>query len=353
MAIAVGALAILGIGAGTAYAVVAGWPSGEDTATTTTTRRTTTTSSSTTTSSTTTTTIPPLAQPAAATLPPVPGGSVAQGSSGPEVAAFQERLAALHFDPGPTRGTFTSDTTYAVHALQKLMGVPVSGRIGEAERAALQTFQYAAPLEPTAEANRTEVDITKQVMTLYEGHQVRLITTISTGSGQNYCYTPFYSTTRKCENAYTPEGKFAYSYYVDAWHRSPLGQLYKPFYFNGGIAVHGYPSVPVRPASHGCVRVPMRIADYWHTLVRRGDPVYVVGTKAATVQAPNVVNPSQPALPGTRVVGGPPNAAAGVPTTTAPPTLGPADPTTTTAGPTPTTAPTTTSAPPPTTAPAG
>ena len=59
--------------------------------------------------------------------------------------------------------------------------------IGEAERAALQTFQYAAPLEPTAEANRTEVDITKQVMTLYEGHQVKLITTVSTGSGPTTC----------------------------------------------------------------------------------------------------------------------------------------------------------------------
>jgi lipoprotein-anchoring transpeptidase ErfK/SrfK len=26
-------------------------------------------------------------------------------------------------------------------------------------------------------------------------------------------------------------------------------------YFNGGIAVHGYTSVPTYPASHGCVRV--------------------------------------------------------------------------------------------------
>ena len=24
----------------------------------------------------------------------------------------------------------------------------------------------------------------------------------------------------------------------------PLGQLYQPYYFNGGIAVHGAPSVP-------------------------------------------------------------------------------------------------------------
>ena len=107
--------------------------------------------------------------------------------------------------------------------------------------------------------------------------------------------------------------------------------------------------------SHGCVRVPMRIADYWHTLVKKGDPVYVDGTTAATVQSPNVVNPSQPALPGTKTVGGPPNVASGTPTTTAPPSIGPVDPTTTTGAPTTTTvAPTTTTvAPTTTTLPAG
>ena len=344
-------VAILGIVGATAWAVVSYWPKGDASAAdapSSTSRSTTTTS--TTLPPTTTTTIPGLTQPAPVVLPPVPGGVVSQGSTGAEVAAYQERLAALHFDPGTQRGTYTSDTTYAVQALQKMMGVPVSGRLGEPERASLQNFQYPAPLHPTAEPNRTEVDITKQVMTLYEGFQVKLITTVSTGSGQNYCYTPFYSTTRKCENAVTPPGRFAYSYYVDAWHRSPLGQLYKPFYFNGGIAVHGYPEVPVRPASHGCVRVPMRIADYWHTLVKKGDPVYVDGTTSATVQSPNGVFPTQPALPGTKTVGGPPNVAAGTPATTAPPSIGPADTTPTTGAPTTTTvAPTTTTVAPTTT----
>jgi peptidoglycan hydrolase-like protein with peptidoglycan-binding domain len=345
-------VAVVGLVGGTGWAVVAYWPSSDDAvavdAPSSTSRSSTTTT--TTVPPSTTTTIPAMAQPAPVTLPPVPGGSVSQGSTGAEVAAYQERLAALRFDPGTQRGTFTTDTTYAVHALQKLMGVPVSGRLGEAERAALQTFQYPAPYHPTAEPDRTEVDVTKQVMTFYEGHQVRLITTISTGSGERYCYTPFSSTTRVCENAMTPPGRYAYTYYVDAWHRSPLGQLYKPFYFNRGIAVHGYPSVPVRPASHGCVRVPMRVADYWETLVDQGDPVYVDGTQAATVQAPNVVNPNQPALPGTRTVGGPPRSASGTPNATAPPSLGPVDPTPTTVAPTTTTlAPTTTTAPPATT----
>jgi lipoprotein-anchoring transpeptidase ErfK/SrfK len=33
--------------------------------------------------------------------------------------------------------------------------------------------------------------------------------------------------------------------------------LYYPNYFSGGLAIHGNPSVPYQPASHGCIRIPM------------------------------------------------------------------------------------------------
>ena len=51
-------------------------------------------------------------------------------------------------------------------------------------------------------------------------------------------------------------------YVVDGWDPGPLGRLYRPRYFNGGIAVHGYPSVPSTPASHGCVRVTLGAMDH-------------------------------------------------------------------------------------------
>ena len=35
----------------------------------------------------------------------------------------------------------------------------------------------------------------------------------------------------------------------------PLGLLYRPKYFYGGVAIHGFTSVPSQPASHGCVRL--------------------------------------------------------------------------------------------------
>jgi hypothetical protein len=46
-------------------------------------------------------------------------------------------------------------------------------------------------------------------------------------------------------------------------------------YFNYNIAVHGAILVPLKPASHGCVRIPMSVARYFPALVAYGDRVYV------------------------------------------------------------------------------
>ena len=207
------------------------------------------------------------------------------GASGPIVQAYQQRLTDIHFDPGAIDGKYGGNMAYAVEAVQKIIGAPRTGSIGPLEASAIANFQYPEPLAPTAEPNRTEIDITKQVITLYLDGQVRLITTTSSGSGARYCYsTPRVNPTQRiCEYANTPSGRFTYTRFVNGWDKSPLGQLYNPFYFNGGIAVHGYQEVPTTPASHGCTRIPMHIAEYWHTLVHVGDPVYVFGGTPAKV----------------------------------------------------------------------
>jgi peptidoglycan hydrolase-like protein with peptidoglycan-binding domain len=250
---------------------------------------TTTSSTTTTTTSTTTTTLPPLTtpppnpsgivNPIEARLPPAPPEGVGPGATGPVVEAYQSRLAELRFDPGPIDGQYGLAVEYAVQALQKFKDLPVTGVIGQAEVDALKLFTYPEPLVPGAEPNRTEVDIARQTLTLYEGGQPRLLTTMSSGSGEHYCYeTPKDNPTeRVCEVANTPGGRFTYYLFRPGWDVGVLGGLYNPFYFNGGVAVHGYQSVPVGPASHGCVRIPMHIAEYFHTLVHGGDPVYVIG----------------------------------------------------------------------------
>ena len=47
------------------------------------------------------------------------------------------------------------------------------------------------------------------------------------------------------------------------------------FCFNYGIAVHGAINVPLAPVSHGCVLIPMHIADYFGDLVTNGDRALV------------------------------------------------------------------------------
>jgi lipoprotein-anchoring transpeptidase ErfK/SrfK len=51
--------------------------------------------------------------------------------------------------------------------------------------------------------------------------------------------------------------------------------MYYPVYFVGGVAVHGSPSVPRRPASHGCIRIPMYAAKAFYGTTPIGTVVLV------------------------------------------------------------------------------
>ena len=62
---------------------------------------------------------------------------------------------------------------------------------------------------------------------------------------------------------------------MNGFDPSPLGTLYDPMYFTGGYAIHGNPSVPPFPASHGCVRVPMWLASVLYADTPYGQTVYV------------------------------------------------------------------------------
>lgn len=65
----------------------------------------------------------------------------------------------------------------------------------------------------------------------------------------------------------------------DGWWEGDLGEIYRPKYFVGGIAIHGSNSIPNYPASHGCVRVSVPAMDWiWEFgLVPIETPVWVHG----------------------------------------------------------------------------
>jgi len=221
---------------------------------------------------TTSSTIPPIHQPAAHALPEVPESGLSWGDSGPVVLAFQQRLKQLHFDPGPADGVYGQDTDYAITAVDKLLGLSRDGRITPAVRAGLEHFKYTAAL-PKAEGDRVEINLDDQVLTVFKNWQPILITTTSTGSGEHFC-----GGSDGCQYAITPTGHFHFQYLHRGWDNGKLGKMWNPYYFNGGIAVHGLASVPSYPASHGCARIPMDIANYFPSLVTKGESVYVVGT---------------------------------------------------------------------------
>lgn len=213
---------------------------------------------------------PPTTTTTAPTPPPEPP-TLERGDSGPDVEALQRQLVELHFDPGPVDGTFGGATQSAVQGFQSLQGIEVDGVVGPQVEAALAAPAAPAPLVPGGAADRVEVDLERQLLFLYEGGGLRLMSHVSTGSGERYCEGG------SCGIATTPPGDFAFTWRWPGWRTSRLGRLYNPVYFNGGIAIHGALSVPTYPASHGCVRIPMHIAEYFPGLVDSGDAVHVVG----------------------------------------------------------------------------
>lgn len=183
--------------------------------------------------------------------------------------AIEQRLAMLRFDVNAD-GVFDDSTRHAVIAFQKLYGLPRSGRPTPDVLVTLASAQLPPPLVPGGGPTRVEIDLNRQVIFLYlEGTLARILPT-STGSGKRFC------SEGECGIATTPRGTFRVERRIRGWRKSKLGRLYNPLYFNEGIAIHGFPSVPPTPASHGCVRIPMGAAEWFHLLVPDGTPVYVL-----------------------------------------------------------------------------
>ena len=204
-----------------------------------------------------------------------------RGAVGEEVAAVQRRLVELRFDPGPADGVYGLGTVYAVQAFQKLQGMEPTGAVTPAVEAALADPEQPSPLMPDGGSERVEIDLARQLLFLYKGDDLRLISHISSGNRKRSCADG------GCGTAITPVGAHRFMWRYPGWRTSRLGKLYNPVYFTGGgVAVHGATSVPTYPASHGCVRIPMHIAEYFPELVSRGDAVYVLDGKTPVSPAP-------------------------------------------------------------------
>lgn len=201
------------------------------------------------------------------------------GAKGKRVRALQLRLRKLRYDPGPVDGRYGPTTLMAVWAFQKVNGIEPTGTIGHRTRAAFGDPEQPKVLVRKGPGDRVEINLTKQVLTVYHHDEVELISHISSGSGRHYCETwkddATGETGTSCGVAVTPTGDYRAGYRIAGWRHSKLGYLYNPVYFNGGIAVHGEPAVPLYPASHGCVRIPMHTSTIFPRIVDDGERIYV------------------------------------------------------------------------------
>ncbi|HEX2064246.1 MAG TPA: L,D-transpeptidase family protein [Acidimicrobiales bacterium] len=231
-------------------------------------------STTTTTAEVTSTTVTSTTKPKVA--PKAPAG-LGPGARGGSVLALERRLDELRYDVGKVDGVFDSTTGHAVMAFQKVHGMSRTGRATNDVVTRLATATTPGALVAGGGATRIEVDIKRQVLFLYRGNALHRIVSVSTGSGKRYCVEG------QCDNAVTPGGSFRITRRITGWRTSRLGRLWNPLYFNGGIAIHGSPSVPGYPASHGCVRIPMSTAGWLPGVVPNGTPVYVVGGPKAPV----------------------------------------------------------------------
>jgi hypothetical protein len=92
--------------------------------------------------------------------------------------------------------------------------------------------------------------------------------------------------------------------------------MYNPVFFIGAnFAIHGDIPIPLQPASHGCVRIPVDVANVLYKQIRispdRGTPIYIRGHAPGTlIPKPRAgrstpVSPAALATPTPRVMAGP------------------------------------------------
>jgi len=181
-----------------------------------------------------------------------------QGARGLKVLLLQRGLLRLGFAT-PVTGYFDGLTANAVNAFRKTNGM---GRDGFAMKSVYAmvlrrdgAYKLRYPRSGTG-GKHVEFDWSRQVLVLAQrGRPYRVY---HTSSGAPVTPTVFGS----------------YRFYRQDPGTNSKGMVHSS-YFIGGYAIHGYPSVPNFPASHGCLRVPIPSAWNIYSWVDFGTRVFV------------------------------------------------------------------------------
>ncbi len=209
-------------------------------------------------------------------------------SDGAETQRAQERLLELGFWLQAANGDYGLTTTQAVMAFQKYYGVITDGVLGD-QTAAMMTAVTERPHGRADAGTLIEIDKGLQLLFFVIDGKSEWVLNVSSGTEIAYDEPDKNNPEiRQVGDSVTRNGLHdVYRERSDGWWEGDLGEIYRPKYFTGGIAVHGSNNVPDYPASHGCVRVSVPAMDWiWETnLMPLDTPVWVhEGIRSAAAQ---------------------------------------------------------------------
>jgi peptidoglycan hydrolase-like protein with peptidoglycan-binding domain len=177
------------------------------------------------------------------------------GARGPAVRLLQTQLSALGYVVGK-RGLFDDRTGRAVLAFRKVTGMARTNNASSEVFKALAKGKGRFKLRHPEHGKHVEADLSRQVIALARGGKVERIYPISSGKPS------------------TPTVIGSFRVYTKSPGYNAKG-MYFSNYFIRGYAIHGYASVPIFAASHGCLRVPIPDAISIYNWLRVGNIVDV------------------------------------------------------------------------------
>jgi L,D-transpeptidase-like protein/putative peptidoglycan binding protein len=180
------------------------------------------------------------------------------GQKGVKVLLLQRQLEKLGFAV-PVTGYYDDATARAVLAFRK------TNRMGTTGYASSSVYSYAFrdkgayKLRYPKAGKHVEFDWSRQVVVLAnKGRPYRVYHTSSGAPA-------------------TPTVFGTYRFYMKTAGTNAKGMV-DSSYFIRGYAIHGYPSVPAYPASHGCLRVPIPNARAIYDWIDIGDQIFLYKT---------------------------------------------------------------------------
>jgi peptidoglycan hydrolase-like protein with peptidoglycan-binding domain len=200
-----------------------------------------------------------------------------------QVRETESRLSDLGYWTGAIDGLIDPATRSALIAFQKWEGRLITGQLNLDEIEAIRNS--AAPKPRDHGYSHVEVDLDRQVLLMVNSEGSVRVLPVSTGNDQ-----PFIDE-GQTSIAYTPRGRFVVYEKTTGWEKGSLGSVYYPNAISGSVAIHGARSVPVEPASHGCIRIPMFAAREVSKLLPVGTIVLVYDKVSFVSAKPWAENP--------------------------------------------------------------